>query len=104
MREVYDYKSAGRDPFISLIKTGDLRPQFSDLKLTAVIYDPSGRNSVAVMRDNTTKEQYRVKQGQTVGRMRVTAIRPKEVIFTIEEFGASRQLSLAMTEPTKARQ
>ena len=102
-RETYAYRASGRDPFLSLIKTGDLRPQFSDLKLTAVIYDETGRNSVAVLRDVSSKDQYRVKQGQMVGRMRVSAIRRREVVFTIEEFGASRQQTLAMTDTTQVR-
>ena len=51
------------------LETGELRPAVSDLKLVTVIYDPAGR-SVAILRDLTTKEQYRIKVGQTLGRMR----------------------------------
>ena len=68
-----------------------------DLKLVAVLYDPVGR-SWAVMRDMTTKEQYRVKVGQQLGRMRVTQIHPKSVTFTIEEIGFSRQQTLALND------
>ena len=74
-----------------------------DLKLVAVAFDPAGRNSVAVLRDMSTKEQYRVKVGQQIGRMRVAAIREKEVVFGIEEFGYSRQESVAMNDSTKVR-
>jgi hypothetical protein len=103
-REVFSYERAGRrDPFVSLLSSGDLRPIFNDLKLVAVAYDPTGRNSVAVMRDVTTKDQYRVKVGQTLGRMRVNQIQPKSVNFTIEEFGYSRQEVLALGDSTKAR-
>jgi hypothetical protein len=35
--------------------------------------------------------------------MRVAAIRAREVVFGIEEFGYSRQESLAMTDSTKVR-
>ena len=60
-REVFTYDAAGRrDPFFSLILTEDLRPLLSDLKLVAVLYDASGRRSVAVMRDVATNAQYRV--------------------------------------------
>src|SRR5512138_2393593 len=103
-RETYAYPGAGRrDPFVSLMNTEELRPLLGDLKLVAVALDPTGRNSVAVLRDVGTKEQYRVKVGQELGRMRVAAIREKEVVFGIEEFGYSRQESLAMTDSTKVR-
>ena len=103
-REQYAYPGAGRrDPFVSLMNTEELRPLLSDLKLVAIALDPTGRNSVAVLRDVSTKEQYRVKVGQELGRMRVAAIRTREVVFGIEEFGYSRQESLAMTDSTKVR-
>jgi hypothetical protein len=104
-RELYQYDADGRrDPFVSLLTTSDLRPLLSDLKLVAVAFDPNGRTSVAVMRDITSKEQYRVRVGQTLGRMRVAAIQEKAVVFTIEEFGFSRQELLAMTaDSTKTR-
>ncbi|MEO5588932.1 MAG: hypothetical protein ABIS03_05045 [Gemmatimonadaceae bacterium] len=103
-REAYVYPGAGRrDPFLSLMNTEELRPLIGDLKLVAVALDPSGRNSVAILRDMTTSEQYRVKVGQQIGRMRVAAIHQKDVVFGIEEFGYSRQESLAMTDSTKVR-
>lgn len=103
-RETYSYPGTGRrDPFVSLMNTEELRPLLADLKLVAIAFDPSGRNSVAVLRDVTNKEQYRVKVGQEIGRMRVAAIREKNVVFGIEEFGYSRQESLAMTDSTKTR-
>ena len=77
-REVYSYDpGARRDPFVSLMRTGDLRPMLSDLRLVTVLYDPTGRNSIAVMRDLSTKDQYRVRVGQTLGRMRVAQIQPQ---------------------------
>ena len=104
-RESYAYPGAGRrDPFVSLMNTEELRPLLGDLKLVAVALDPTGRNSVAVLRDMSTKEQYRVKVGQELGRMRVAAIHAKDVVFGIEEFGYSRQESLAMVmDSTKVR-
>jgi len=39
VREVYAYEGGGRDPFMSLLKSGDVRPLISDLKLTTVVYD-----------------------------------------------------------------
>jgi hypothetical protein len=104
-REVFQYEGDGRrDPFVSLLTTGDLRPLLTDLKLVAVAYDPRGQNSVAVLRDITSKDQYKVRAGQTIGRMRVAAIQEKAVIFTIEEFGYSRQEILPfVVDSTKMR-
>lgn len=104
-REVFAYDGDGRrDPFVSLLTTSDLRPLLTDLKLVAVAYDPRGQNSVAVLRDVTSKDQYRVRVGQTIGRMRVAAIQEKAVIFTIEEFGYSRQEILPIiADSTKTR-
>ncbi|HEU4641916.1 MAG TPA: hypothetical protein VFS44_05615 [Gemmatimonadaceae bacterium] len=102
-RESFTYSADGRrDPFLSLLDNGDLRPMLSDLRLVTVVYDPSGR-SVAVLRDLTTNEQYRVRPGQTLGRMRVAQIRPKSITFTLEEYGYSRQEVLALNDSTRAR-
>jgi hypothetical protein len=104
-REVFTYDAAGRrDPFYSLILTDDLRPLLSDLKLVGVLYAPGGNRSVAIFRDVQTNAQYRVQQGAALGRMRVAQIKPKGVIFTIDEFGLSRQDSLMlMTDTTQVR-
>jgi hypothetical protein len=105
-REVFQYEGDGRrDPFVSLLTTSDLKPLLTDLKLVAVAFDPRGQNSVAVLRDVTSKDQYKVRVGQTIGRMRVAAIQEKAVIFTIEEFGYSRQEILPfVVDSTKTRQ
>lgn len=103
VRETFNYSADGRrDPFMSLMKTGELRPAVSDLKLVTVIYDPAGR-SVAILRDLTTKEQYRIKVGQTLGRMRVASIQPKSVTFTVIAIGTTFQEVLALNDTTRAR-
>ena len=92
-REVFVYTPSGRrDPFVSLAKTNDLRPFVTDLKLVGILADPTGRRSVAVLRDLTDKsKQYRVTVGSTLGRMRVVRISTRDVTFNIEEFGRNRQ-------------
>jgi hypothetical protein len=103
-REVFAYEQSGRrDPFVSLMTVGELRPMISDLAISGILIDPSGRNSVAVLRDVSSREQYRVKVGQQLGRMRVARITQKAVTFTIEEFGFSRQQELAMDDSNQAR-
>ena len=103
-REVFSYEQSGRrDPFVSLMTVGELRPMISDLAISGILIDPTGRNSIAVLRDVSSKEQYRVKVGQQLGRMRVARITQKAVTFTIEEFGYSRQQELAMEDSNQAR-
>jgi hypothetical protein len=103
-REVFDYQSGGRrDPFVSLMTSGDLRPVITDLQVIGIVFDEDGRNSVAILKDLSNKDQYRVRVGQSVGRIRVARIDTKSVTFTIEEFGFSRQETLALVDPNKAR-
>jgi hypothetical protein len=103
-REVFAYEQSGRrDPFVSLMTVGELRPMISDLAISGILIDPTGKNSVAVLRDVSSREQYRVKVGQQLGRMRVARITQKAVTFTIEEFGYSRQQELAMDDSNQAR-
>jgi hypothetical protein len=103
MRESYDYSREGRrDPFVSLLTTNELRPTMSDLRLTGILFDQGG-HSVATLRDLGTNASYRVAAGATLGRMRVSAIRLKTVVFTIDEFGTTRQDSLYLGDSTKVR-
>ncbi len=104
-REVYGYAGNGRrDPFRPLIVTTVLRPFPSELRLVAVAYDAAGTNSVAVLRDITTKAQHRVRAGQLVGRMRVVHIQPKAVVFAVEELGFSRRETLTLQDSLGTRQ
>jgi hypothetical protein len=99
VREVYSYEGGGRDPFLSLLKSGDIRPLLSDLRLVGIYYDGRyGARSVAVLRDVTNNKIYRVKPGQIVGRLKVTTIRPREIVFTVQEFGFERQESLQLAK------
>ena len=50
-----------------------------------------------------TTYRYRVTLGTTLGRMRVALIKPKVVIFSIEEFGLNRQDSLVLGDTTRVR-
>jgi len=103
-RETFSYDRSGRrDPFISLMTTSELRPLVTDLRLVGVTFDAGGRNSIAVLRDVGTKDQYRVRVGQSLGRMRVSSITPRSIVFTIEEFGYSRQETLALGDSNKER-
>ncbi|MGH7645770.1 MAG: hypothetical protein ACREMR_09305 [Gemmatimonadales bacterium] len=98
LREQYSYEGGGRDPFRSLMRAdSDMRPLIADLKLVAVIYDTRyPARSVAVLRDITNGRRYRVRSGEIVGRLKITQIRPREIVFTVQEFGFERQETLAL--------
>ena len=97
VREVFAYEGGGRDPFLSLLVSGDVRPLLTDLKLVVIVYDQRyPARSVAVMRDVTNGKRYRVKTGDITGRLKVTQIRPREIVFTVQEFGFERQESLQL--------
>jgi hypothetical protein len=97
LREVFSYRGSGRDPFRSLLTSGAVRPLLEDLRVMAIVYDAAyPARSVAVLRDTTTKKRYEVRVDDELGRLRVVAIRPNEVVFSIEEFGVERQVILAL--------
>ena len=103
-REQFTYDAENRrDPFLSLLATGELRPLLADLALIGVLYDNAAPNrSVAVLEDASNKDTYRVRVGQIVGRMKVVKIGQQDITFGIDEFGFSRQetLPLDMTRKT----
>jgi len=97
VREVFAYRSGGRDPLRSLLASGDVRPLLDDLRLTTVVYDARyPARSVAVLRDVSVNKRYDVRVDDELGRLRVIEIRPREVLFSLEEFGVIRQVTLAL--------
>ncbi len=96
-REVFSYPSGGRrDPFSSLIETGDIRPMLADLEIVAITLSTNERMSIATLKDKSSDEIYRVRVGSVFGRMRVVAIRQREVVVAIDEFGNTRQETLSI--------
>lgn len=103
-RESFGYPRDGRrDPFASLIATGDIRPLLEDLKLTGVFVAANPANSMAMLKDVSTNEIYKARVGMVFGRIRVTAIRAGEVALAVDEFGFTRQALLTMNDPTRER-
>ena len=103
-REEFTYASEDRrDPFLSLLATGELKPLLADLALIGVLYDNGSPNrSVAVLEDVSTKETYRVKVSDIVGRMKVVKIGVQDITFSIDEFGFSRQETLPLDMTRRA--
>jgi len=95
VREVFSYRGATRDPFVSLIESGDVRPLVQDLRITSITYDPRyPAASVAVLRDTIVNQSYALRVGDEVGRIRVAEITPGQVVLVISEFGSERQVVL----------
>jgi hypothetical protein len=103
-REVFTYDPENRrDPFLSLLATGELKPLLADLALIGVLYDNGAPNrSVAVLEDGSNKDTYRVRVGQVLGRMKVVKIGLQDITFNIDEFGFSRQETLPLDMTRKA--
>jgi hypothetical protein len=102
-REVFRYGGGSRDPFESLLTTGDMGPMIGDLRLVAITLDARYGNSVAIVRAANVAQPFRLRRGDTIGRMRVIQIRQYEVVFQIEEFGFERQEVLALRRPEVTR-
>jgi len=93
-REVFDYPSMGRrDPFRPLNAGEQIGPRFEDLRVSGVLFN-SQIGSVATLTDEQHGRRYRVREGDTLGEVRVVAIRRHEVDFLISSFGVSRQETL----------
>ncbi len=106
-RETFSYPDERRrDPFLSLMASGELRPLISDLTLVGVIYDETGRNSVAILVDASAGGQtYRKKLGDVLGRMKITRISENSITLSVDEYGFARQETLLIdrTPRTGAR-
>ncbi|MDQ8165457.1 MAG: hypothetical protein P3A28_06855 [Gemmatimonadota bacterium] len=103
-REAFSYVDGGRrDPFVSLMLSGELRPILTDLQLTGVVYDEERpANSVALLVDISTGESYRRRINEVLGRMKVTKIGREDITFSIDEFGLSRSETLIIDKTKKA--
>ena len=94
-REVFRYERAGRrDPFRSLLGTADLAVRAEDLVLRGVIVNPDPRQSVAVIREARGDRQFRVRQGDRIGGIRVARIHSDRVDLVVEELGVARPHTL----------
>ncbi len=96
-RETFAYGGGVRDPFSSLINLKSEGPELADLQLVAVYQDlRDNANSVAVLREKTGEKRHKVRVGDQLGRLRVSQIRPRDVVFQIEDFGFERQETLSL--------
>lgn len=104
-REVFSYQGGARDPFQTLITSGDVRPTIDDLRLVSIVFDARGGGSVAVVQEAISggNKSHRLRRGSQIGRLRVIQIRQTEVVFQVEEFGFERQQVLSFPRPEANR-
>jgi hypothetical protein len=97
MRETFAYAGGTRDPFNSLIDVDKAGPEVSDLDLVGVYLDlRSPSNNVVVLRERTSSKRHKLRVGDQLGRARLTQIRPRDVVFMIQDFGFERQETLSL--------
>ncbi len=98
LREVYSYEGGPRDPFVSLMAVGTTGPELPDLELVAIYYlSDNPARSTAVLRERVSNRRHTVRAGQRLGgRLYVAEISPKDIWFTIDDFGVQRRESLTL--------
>lgn len=100
VRETFAYGGGTRDPFASLLKTKSTGPEFADLQLVGVYENlADASQSVAIVREKSSSKRHKLRTGDRLGRLRVTAIHSKDVVFTVQDFGYERQESLSLRKP-----
>ncbi len=110
-REVFSYPTfERRNPFRALTGEDDVGPRFEDLVLLGVISSTGGGGSVALLgtrsagpSQQAASATYRVREGETLGNVRVIEIRPRQILVAVAEFGLTEtrtlQLRRAETRP-----
>jgi len=96
VRETYDYTGGSRDPFMSVLEGASVGPELADLDVVGIWVLRDHSASVVVLRDRVTLKRYSVRESERVGRARVAEIRPKDVTFTIDDYGTQRRVTLSL--------
>lgn len=97
MRETFAYGGGTRDPFASLIDVASTGPDFGNLELVGVYQNLRSRsNSLVVLREKVSGKRYKLRVGDDVGRAQLVQIRPRDAVFTIQDFGYERQETLSL--------
>ncbi|NJD19984.1 MAG: hypothetical protein FIA95_11980 [Gemmatimonadetes bacterium] len=104
-REVFTYpRLQRRNPFRALSGVSQGAPRFEELRVVGIIYSDRPSESVAVLGTSTVEYSedastatvqpgvsWYLKVGQSVGNIRVVAIRREQVVVDVEEFGITEQ-------------
>lgn len=111
-REVFVYPSyQRRDPFTPLLGEGESGPRFEEVRLVGIVFSTDPDRSVATLGPKSGSgggEQagryYRVRRGDTLGRMRILEIQERRVVLEVEEFGMTEQHILELPRPGQGDQ
>lgn len=97
VREDFNYGGGARDPFASLLDGRSMGPELKDLDLVGVVYvERDAKASTVILRDRVSRKQYNAREGERVGRARVSTIGARTVTFTVDDFGTQREVTLSM--------
>lgn len=97
LREVYEWRGAGRDPFRPLVVQEVGGPEMVDLILTSVLYKASNPDgSVATFRDTGNNRRYIVSPGDRIGRLTVVAIGEGTARLRMNDFGTVREQTYSL--------
>jgi hypothetical protein len=98
LRETFAYAGGTRDPFNSLMNKDKGGPEIGDLDLVGVYLDlRTSSNNVVVLREKATNgKRHKMRVGDQLGRSRLTQIRARDAVFTIQDFGFERQETLSL--------
>lgn len=115
-REIFTYPTLQRrNPFVALQGTDEGGPRFEQLRVMGIIHsdDPSasiailGTSEVTLSADGSQAQvsadgvAWYLRQGQSIGNIRIVEIHPEQVVVEIEEFGLTDQriMQLATRRP-----
>ncbi len=105
-REVFVYPSyERRNPFAPLLGEGESGPRFEEIRLVGIVFSPDPDRSVATLGPKNPGDAqqgggyYRVRRGETLGRMRILEIQERRVVLEVEEFGMTEQHILELPRP-----
>lgn len=96
-REVFQYQAGGRpDPFQPLLSGDEIGVRVQDLTLEGIVYTPTPGGSVAIFSITGTPGRTRLRVGQRLGSVTVTAVHPRRVDLREDQFGVSRGYTLEL--------
>lgn len=96
-REVFRYQAGGRpDPFQPLVGSDEMVVRAQDLRLVSIIYSSNPRAAMAVFTLPDSARRVRLRVGQRLGAVTVTAIRPRSVDLREDALGVSRMHTLEL--------
>lgn len=99
-REVFQYQRGGRpDPFQPLLSGDDMGVRAMDLTLVGIVYSPTPGAAVATFSLPDSTQRVRLRVGQRLGAVTVTAIHPRRVELREDELGVSRMYAVELPRP-----